>query len=41
MEGRSGTTRVLWWERVINFVAEVGLVSNVNDERQYFPLLAE
>ena len=38
MEGRSGTTRVLQWERVIIFVAEVGFVSNMNAERQYFPL---
>ena len=36
--GHSGTTRVLQWERVIIIVAEVGLVSNVNAEKQYFPL---
>ena len=39
VEGLSGTTRVLRWERMINFVAEGGLVSNVNAERQYLPLV--
>ena len=39
VEGLSGITRVLRWERVIIFVAEVGLVADVNAERQYFPLV--
>ena len=37
VEGLSGTTSVLQWEKVIIFVAEGGLVSNVNSEKQYFP----
>ena len=33
VEGLSGVTRVLRWERVIILVAEVGLVPDVNAER--------
>ena len=33
-----GTTRVLQWERVINFVAEAGLVRVVKADKQYLSL---